>query len=47
VRPPDAEAEAAWDVEIQRRVAEIEAGTAKLEPREALKARSEEALRGK
>jgi putative addiction module component (TIGR02574 family) len=44
--PPDADAEAAWEAEIRRRVAAIEAGTAKLEPWEALKARIEQALRG-
>ncbi len=44
--PPDSDAEAAWEAEIRRRVAAIEAGTAKLEPWEALKARIEKALRG-
>ena len=43
--PPDPDAEAAWEAEIRRRVAAIEAGTAKLEPWEALKARIEKALR--
>lgn len=45
--PADADAEAAWEAEIRRRVAAIEAGTAKLEPSEALKARIEKALRGR
>lgn len=31
---PDMESEAAWDREIERRVAEVEAGTAKLIPAE-------------
>jgi putative addiction module component (TIGR02574 family) len=43
--PPDADAEAAWEAEIRRRVAAIESGTVKLEPWEALKARIEKALR--
>lgn len=43
--PPDADAEAAWEAEIRRRVSAIEAGTVKLEPWEALKARIEKALR--
>lgn len=30
--PPDADAEAAWDAEIDRRVAAIEAGGIELEP---------------
>ena len=30
--PADADADAAWKVEIERRVATIEAGTVKLEP---------------
>lgn len=34
VQEPDAEIEAAWDEEIQRRVAEIDNGTAKLVPAE-------------
>ena len=45
--PPDVDAEAAWEAEIRHRVAAIEAGTAKLEPWEALKARIEKALRGR
>jgi putative addiction module component (TIGR02574 family) len=45
--PPDVDAEAAWEAEIRRRVAAIEAGTAKLEPWEALKARIEKTLRGR
>ena len=43
--PPDADAEVAWEAEIRRRVAAIEAGTAKLEPWDDLKARIEKALR--
>jgi putative addiction module component (TIGR02574 family) len=31
---PDTEVEAAWDREIERRVADVEAGTAKLIPAE-------------
>lgn len=43
--PPDPDAEAAWEEEIRRRVAAIEAGTVKLEPWGALKNRIEKALR--
>jgi putative addiction module component (TIGR02574 family) len=43
--PTDTDAELAWEAEIRRRVAAIEAGTVKLEPWEALKARIEQALR--
>ena len=42
---PKAEVEAAWDAEISRRVAEIDAGTAKLIPGEEVMARIEEKLR--
>ena len=45
--PPDVDAEAAWEAEMRHRVAAIEAGTAKLEPWEALKARIEKTLRGR
>ena len=34
VHEVDSEVEAAWDVEIQRRLAEIDSGTAKLVPAE-------------
>ena len=37
--PVDPDAEAAWEVEIARRVAAIEAGTVQLEPWEAVKRR--------
>jgi hypothetical protein len=40
-------AEAAWEAEIRRRVAAIEAGRAKLEPWKALKIRVEKALRAR
>ncbi|HEX5008950.1 MAG TPA: addiction module protein [Planctomycetota bacterium] len=43
--PPDPDAEAAWDDEIRRRVAAIEAGTAELEPWDAVKVRVEMVLR--
>jgi putative addiction module component (TIGR02574 family) len=42
---PRVEVEAAWDAEISRRVAEIDAGTAKLIPSEEVMARIEEKLR--
>lgn len=42
---PRAEVEAAWEAEIARRVAEIEAGTAKLIPAEEVMAEIEEKLR--
>ena len=42
---PRAEVEAAWDVEISRRIAEIDAGTATLIPSEEVMARMEEKLR--
>jgi putative addiction module component (TIGR02574 family) len=35
--PPDADAEAAWDAEIRRRLAEIDSGTAELIDREELR----------
>ena len=45
--PPDPGAEAAWEAEIQRRVAAIEAGTVELEPWENVKRRIEGDLRKK
>ena len=42
---PRADVEAAWDAEIARRVAEIDAGTAKLIPAEEVMASIEEKLR--
>lgn len=42
---PRAEVEAAWNAEIARRVAEIDAGTAKLIPAEEVIARIEDKLR--
>lgn len=44
VTPRD-EVKAAWDVEIARRIAEIDAGTAELIPGEEVFARMEEKLR--
>jgi len=43
--PSDLDAEAAWEDEIRRRVAAIEAGTAELEPWDAVKVRVEKVLR--
>ena len=43
--PPDPDAGSAWEEEIRRRVAAIEAGTVKLEPWEAVKSRIEKVLR--
>lgn len=43
--PEDLDAQAAWEVEIQRRVAALEAGTLRLEPWEAVKTRIEKTLR--
>jgi putative addiction module component (TIGR02574 family) len=45
--PPDPDAEAAWEVEIARRVAAIEAGTIKLEPWEDVKRRIEKEILGR
>ena len=42
---PSAEVDAAWDAEIQRRIAEVEAGTAKLVPAEEVFARVRQSLR--
>ena len=45
--PADPEAERAWDVEIERRIADIEAGTIPLEPWEAVKRRIEKDILGR
>ena len=45
--PADPDAEAAWAAEIERRVADIEAGTAKLEPWEDVKRRIEKKILGR
>jgi len=45
--PADPDAEAAWEVEIARRVAAIEAGTVQLEPWEAVKRRIEKEILGR
>ena len=45
--PADADAEAAWNVEIERRVAAIEAGTVRLEPWEDVKRRIEKEILGR
>ncbi len=45
--PADPDAEAAWAAEIERRVAAIEAGTAKLEPWERVKHRIEKEILGR
>ena len=45
--PADSNAEAAWAVEIERRVAAIEAGTVRLEPWEDVKRRVEKELPGR
>ena len=37
--PPDSDAEKAWDLEITRRLSEIDAGTAKLVDREEFRRR--------
>ena len=42
---PASEVEAAWDQEIERRVAEIEAGTAKLTPAQDVHAEARRLLR--
>jgi putative addiction module component (TIGR02574 family) len=43
--PPDPDAEAAWEAEIGRRVAAIEAGTVKLESWDVVRRRIEKTLR--
>ena len=45
--PADPNAEAAWDAEIERRVAAIEAGTTSLESWDALKQRIEREILGR
>ena len=45
--PAEPDAEAAWEVEIARRVAAIEAGTVQLEPWEAVKRRIEKEILGR
>ena len=45
--PADPDAERAWDIEIERRVADIEAGTVALEPWEAVKRRIEKDILGR
>jgi putative addiction module component (TIGR02574 family) len=43
--PSDPDAEAAWQAEIQRRVADLDAGRTKLEPWEDVKRRIEKTIR--
>jgi putative addiction module component (TIGR02574 family) len=45
--PADPDAEAAWDVEIERRIAAIEAGTIRLEPWPDVKRRIEKEILGR
>ncbi len=45
--PSDPDAEAAWQVEIERRVADLESGKVKLEPWEQVKRRTEKAILGR
>lgn len=45
--PADADAEAAWNAEIDRRIAAIEAGTIRLEPWSEVKRRIERDLLGR
>jgi putative addiction module component (TIGR02574 family) len=45
--PADPDAEAAWDAEIDRRIAAIEAGTIQLEPWSEVKRRIERDLLGR
>jgi putative addiction module component (TIGR02574 family) len=45
--PEDGDAEAAWSAEIERRVAQIEAGTTRLEPWEDVKRRIEKQILGR
>jgi putative addiction module component (TIGR02574 family) len=45
--PADPDAESAWDLEIERRIADIEAGTVALEPWEAVKRRIEKDILGR
>jgi putative addiction module component (TIGR02574 family) len=44
--PADAEAAAAWDAEIERRIEAIEAGTMRLEPWDVVKRRIERDVLG-
>jgi len=45
--PADADAEAAWDAEIERRIADIESGAIRLEPWEDVKRRIERDILGR
>jgi putative addiction module component (TIGR02574 family) len=45
--PSDADAEAAWDAEIERRIADIESGAVRLEPWEDVKRRIERDILGR
>jgi putative addiction module component (TIGR02574 family) len=45
--PADPDTEAAWATEITRRVAAVDAGTAKLEPWESVKRRIEREILGR
>jgi putative addiction module component (TIGR02574 family) len=45
--PADPDAEAAWDAEIERRIAAIEAGTVRLEPWSDVKRRIERDVLGR
>jgi len=45
--PTDPDAERAWDIEIERRIADIERGTVALEPWEAVKRRIEKDVLGR
>ncbi|MGQ0736339.1 MAG: addiction module protein [Acidobacteriota bacterium] len=45
--PPDVDAQAAWNAEIDRRVEAIEAGTVRLEPWEQVKRRIERDVLGR
>jgi putative addiction module component (TIGR02574 family) len=45
--PSDPDAEAAWQAEIERRVADLKAGKVKLEPWEHVKRRIEKSILGR
>ena len=45
--PSDADAESAWNAEIERRIAAIEAGTIQLEPWEQVRRRIEKDILGR
>jgi putative addiction module component (TIGR02574 family) len=45
--PSDPDAEAAWNVEIERRAAALEAGTAQVEPWEDVRSRIEREIPGR